>query len=101
MGYLLLPGLKVFIAWPTTLLDPDLLFLIPLPWWGPVIAPILISLLMIMGGTLAILREEQGHVIRFRITEAIVLLAGILAMLYAFMQDAISTLPASASYSVN
>jgi hypothetical protein len=31
------------------------------------------------------------------ITEAIVLLAGILAMLYAFMQDAISTLPASAS----
>jgi hypothetical protein len=89
--------LKVFIAWPTTLLDPDLLFLIPLPWWGPVIAPILISLLMIMGGTLAILREEQGHVIRFMITEAIVLLAGILAMLYAFMQDAISTLPASAS----
>jgi len=89
--------LKVFIAWPATLLDPDLLFLIPLPWWGPVIAPILISLLMIMGGTLAILREEQGHGIRFRITEAFVLLAGILAMLYAFMQDAISTLPASAS----
>jgi len=89
--------LKVFIAWPTTLLDPDLLFLIPLPWWGPVIAPILISLLMIMGGTLAILREEQGHGIRFRITEAFVLLAGILAMLYAFMQDAIAILPAGAS----
>ncbi|PKO01506.1 MAG: hypothetical protein CVU43_12740 [Chloroflexi bacterium HGW-Chloroflexi-5] len=89
--------LKVFIAWPTSLLDPDLLFLIPLPWWGPVIAPILISLVMIMGGTLGVIMENQGNVIRFRITEMIALLAGILAMLYAFMQDAISILPASES----
>jgi hypothetical protein len=88
--------LKVFIAWPTTLLDPDLLFLIPLPWWGPVIAPILISLLMIIGGTLAVFRNNQGHAIRFRILEAITLLIGILAMLFAFMQDALSILPASA-----
>jgi len=88
--------LKVFIGWPKTLLDPDLLFLFPLPWWGPVIAPILISLLMIIGGTTAVFRNDQGHVIRFRILEAITLLIGILAMLFAFMQDALSILPASA-----
>jgi hypothetical protein len=88
--------LKVFIGWPKTLLDPDLLFLFPLPWWGPVIAPILISLLMIIGGTLAVFRNNQGHAIRFRILEAITLLIGILAMLFAFMQDALSILPASA-----
>lgn len=89
--------LKVFIGWPKTLLDPDLLFLFPLPWWGPIIAPLLISLLMIIGGTLAGIRNDQGYVIRFRITEKIALLAGILAMLYAFMQDAISILPTDAN----
>jgi len=88
--------LRVFIAWPITLLDPDILFLIPLPWWGPVIAPILVSLLMIIGGTMAVFRNNQGHAIRFRILEAITLLIGILAMLFAFMQDALSILPASA-----
>jgi len=34
-------------------LDWDILFLLPMPWWGPVIAPVLISLLMIFWGTLA------------------------------------------------
>ncbi len=89
--------LKVFIAWPSTLLDPDLLFLIPLPWWGPVIAPILISLLMVISGILAVFREDQGYFIRFWIFEAIALLVGILVMLYAFMQDALFILPASPS----
>jgi hypothetical protein len=32
--------LKVNIDWPTTLLDWDILFLIPLPWWSPVLARI-------------------------------------------------------------
>ena len=87
--------LNVFIGWPKSLLDPDLLFLIPLPWWGPVIAPIIISLLMIVGGSMTVIREDQEHVIRIRIFEVITLLIGILFMLYAFMQDALSILPAN------
>ena len=87
--------LRVFLGWPKSLLDPDLLFLIPLPWWGPVIAPILISLLMIVGGSITVIRENQGHVIHIRIFEAITLFIGILLMLYAFMQDALSILPAN------
>ncbi len=39
-------------GWPRTLLDWDLLFLIPLPWWGPVAAPCLIAGLMVTLGTL-------------------------------------------------
>ena len=27
-------------GWPETVLDWDILFLLPLPWWGPVIAPV-------------------------------------------------------------
>jgi hypothetical protein len=45
--------LKVICGWPTSLTDWDVLFLIPLPWWGPVIAPMLIAALMIAWCTLA------------------------------------------------
>lgn len=45
--------LKVLCGWPHSLLDWDILFLLPLPWWGPVLAPMLISVLMILWGTLA------------------------------------------------
>lgn len=47
----------VFLArigpWPQSVWDWDLLFLIPLPWWGPVIAPVAIAVLMLVAGTLA------------------------------------------------
>jgi len=45
--------LKVMCGWPNSLLDWDILFLLPLPWWGPVLAPVLIALLMVLWGTLA------------------------------------------------
>jgi hypothetical protein len=46
-------------GWPHSLLDWDILFLIPLPWWGPVLAPVLIALLMIVGG--AVLTFNDGR----------------------------------------
>ncbi len=45
--------LKVICGWPNSLLDWDVLFLLPLPWWGPVLAPVSIALLMMLWGTLA------------------------------------------------
>jgi hypothetical protein len=45
--------LKLMCGWPHSLFDWDVLFLLPLPWWGPVLAPVLIALLMIVWGTLA------------------------------------------------
>ena len=44
--------LRVMTGWPNSLLNWDILFLIPLPWWGPVWAPASIALLMILWGTL-------------------------------------------------
>lgn len=40
--------LYLLIGWPATLLDWDLLFLIPVAWIGPVIAPVINSLTMIV-----------------------------------------------------
>jgi hypothetical protein len=49
--------LKVLLDWPETLLDWDILFLIPIPWVGPVLAPVLVSFTLICAGYI-ILRSE-------------------------------------------
>ena len=51
--------LKIMCGWPNSLLDWDILFLIPLPWWGPVLAPMLIALLMIAWGGLVCSQEQS------------------------------------------
>ena len=82
--------LKVLCGWPHSLLDWDVLFLLPLPWWGPVLAPLLISLLMITWGSLVI-REESRGAERLGEAKAWALNAlGVTLALYLFMADAIS-----------
>jgi len=39
--------LYVLLGWPSSLMTWDILFLVPVPWVGPVLSPIIISLLMI------------------------------------------------------
>jgi hypothetical protein len=42
--------LWLLMRWPPSLGTWDLLFLIPIPWIGPVWLPILISCMLIVGG---------------------------------------------------
>jgi hypothetical protein len=42
--------LKVLLDWPASVFTWDILFLIPVPWAGPVLAPVLVSLAMIAAG---------------------------------------------------
>jgi len=77
--------LYVFIQWPKSLFEWDILFLIPLPWWGPVIAPVLISFLLISIGYLLI-RE-----VKFKVTSIDWVAFGlsIIVLLYTFVEDSI------------
>ena len=50
--------LWVFIGWPPSLLTWDILFLIPVPWVGPVIAPVIVSLCLIAGALWLLARPE-------------------------------------------
>ncbi len=86
--------LWVLIRWPSSIFETDLLFLIPLPWWGPVIAPVLVAILMIMGGISAIVLEDKGGNIRISVFDWAILITGVLILLYLFMEDAISIMPA-------
>ena len=51
-------ALKVFLDWPAHLLDWDLLFLIPIPWTAPVLAPLLVSLALIFSGVVLLRKPE-------------------------------------------
>ena len=86
--------LNLFIGWPISLFSPDILFLIPLPWWGPVIAPVLIACLMVAGGTLAVISEDKGRKIRLSAFDWTTLITGLLILLYSFMEYALAILPA-------
>ncbi len=47
-------SLKMMVGWPESFFTWDILFLIPLPWVGPVIAPVLVSLALIIGGLVSL-----------------------------------------------
>ena len=49
--------LKVLIDWPASLMDWDILFLIPTVWAGPVVAPILISLTLLAFAAIILYRS--------------------------------------------
>ncbi|OQA93131.1 MAG: hypothetical protein BWY24_00773 [Microgenomates group bacterium ADurb.Bin219] len=42
--------LRLFVGWPNSLLDIDVFFLIPVPWVGPVLTPIVTSALLFLLG---------------------------------------------------
>lgn len=76
-------------GWPRSVMDWDILFLIPLPWWGPVLAPVLVAALMIVAGTLiSQFGQEQRPLWPSRWSWR-VSLAGAAVALYVFMADAI------------
>src|SRR5262245_22216779 len=84
--------LKAISDWPRSLFDWDILFLLPLPWWGPVLAPTSIALLMIVWGTLVTQRAEGASVDPVLSTQILAAI-GIALALYAFMADALHVAP--------
>jgi hypothetical protein len=79
-------------GWPQSLLDWDVLFLIPLPWWGPVLSPVLISILMIIGGMLAVFSEQDLKSAWPHWWAWILNICGIGLALYAFMLTALQVM---------
>jgi hypothetical protein len=54
--------LKVLVGWPASLLTWDILFLIPVPWAAPVLAPAIVSVSIIATGLIALRRSMRMHV---------------------------------------
>ncbi len=79
--------LRLMCGWPHSLLDWDILFLLPLPWWGPVLAPVSISLLMILWGTLVSTRRIKPATNGSEWKVWMLNFLGVAIALYVFMAD--------------
>jgi hypothetical protein len=79
--------LKLFVGWPASLWTWDLLFLIPVPWSGPVITPVLVSLAMIAAGIVILNREAGGIPVHFGRRHWAAIIAGGLVLIVAFCWD--------------
>ncbi len=82
--------LKAMCGWPHSVLDWDILFLIPLPWWGPVLAPVLIALLLILWGTLTSQFEHTSAPVLSRMAAVGMAAFGIMLGLAVFMADSMA-----------
>jgi hypothetical protein len=80
--------LKLLIGWPDSLLTNDILFLLPSLWTGPVLAPIINSVTMILLAYV-ILSPREGSTPAVSLTsrELILLITGALMVLGAYLED--------------
>ncbi len=84
--------LKCLLNWPDSLLTWDVLFLIPVTWVGPVIAPIITSITMIALAIILVKKSNQNQSFKMSFTDIFLLVLGSLITILAFIQDYVSFL---------
>lgn len=77
-------ALKVFLGWPPSLMTWDVLFLIPVTWLGPVIAPLIVAVTMAGFGAWLLLKGEQ---VRISTASWLVLCMGAFDIFCSFVSD--------------
>ena len=79
--------LKVLLDWPESLFSWDILFLIPVPWVGPVLAPCITSLTMILLTFTIVYFQKKDKPIQVTFFEWILFIFGSLTSIVSFMWD--------------
>lgn len=82
--------LYVCLGWPQALNTWDILFLIPVPWVGPVWAPCLLSLLMIVGSVFIIYKVDEQQNYKVGRQFWWLLISGAVVCIVSFMWDYLS-----------
>ena len=80
-------GLKIFLDWPESLFTWDILFLIPITWVSPVLAPVLCSLLMIAMALLFDFRMINNNLKKLETKEFVLLIMGATFIFFTFTVD--------------
>ncbi len=79
--------LKILIGWPASLMTWDVLFLVPVPWFAPVLSPSIVSLLFVAGG-LSILRfEARGRAVILKHWDFAAIAAGTVLILVSYFWE--------------
>jgi hypothetical protein len=79
--------LKLLIGWPASLWTWDVLFLLPAPWVGPVLAPVLISITMVLAGVVVLWRESKEKPMHCGRADWMLIILGGLMVVIAFCWD--------------
>ncbi|MGC9344983.1 MAG: hypothetical protein ACP5E3_19925 [Bacteroidales bacterium] len=79
--------LKLLIGWPESFLTWDILFLIPVTWTGPVLTPVLVSLLMILLAIILIFYSTKNVQVKIKPLEWTGLIGGSLILILSFTWD--------------
>jgi len=79
--------LEMFIGWPDSILAWDILFLIPVPWVGPVLAPVLVSAAMTAASALLLREKSRGVTLSFPAGLWALAVAGGLLVILSFTLD--------------
>lgn len=80
--------LNLFIGWPASLFDPDILFLVPVTWWGPVLSPCIVSVSMCIAAIVLVRRGESGQVPLLKSLDVTGVAIGAIIILYTYTADA-------------
>jgi hypothetical protein len=79
--------LKVLLAWPASLFTWDILFIIPVPWASPVLAPVLVSAAMILCGIWHLRSGATGEPVHLALWNWIGIIAGAAIIIVSFTLD--------------
>jgi len=79
--------LKLLLNWPESFMTMDILFLLPVTWVGPVIAPLILSLIMILFALLILHFSKNDRPVHFSKAELILLISGSLVVIVSFTLD--------------
>jgi len=80
-------ALKIFLNWPASLFDWDILFLIPIVWIGPVIAPVICSLTMIALAVVLISSTEKNIYFKIKGIDWAFILVGAFFIFISFIWE--------------
>jgi hypothetical protein len=79
--------LYLLLGWPASLFTWDVLFLVPVTWVGPVLAPVINSITMILLAAVIIYWIEINRACRIGLSAWLLLVAGSLVVITAYVQD--------------
>ncbi len=79
--------LKIILGWPVSLTEWDILFLIPLPWIGPVIAALSVAFLMVLCGADIVVRTSLQKSFRPSLLSWSLSIIASALILYSFTSD--------------
>lgn len=79
--------LKVLVDWPESLLTLDVLFLVPIPWVAPVLAPLLIAVSMMIVPVWFLRLKARGATLTFPAWQWLLAIGGGMVCILSFTLD--------------